>query len=274
MILSPAKVNLFLRILSRRKDGYHEIASLFQAVSLFDKIYYKFSDEDSLTCTDPCLPCDDSNLIFKAMVAFKRKTGLRFSLNLHLEKNIPMEAGLGGGSSNAATTLFLCNSLHDFPLKDHELKEIASQLGSDVAFFFSRGAAFCTGRGECVESLSSFTTHKKLWIVKPLRGLSTQIVYSGFKKEHCSPSDPQTLLKDFLLGNFHCVNDLEGSAFKALPFLKKLKSNLLDQGYESVVMTGSGTAFICIGDNPPIVDSEVNCYPVSFSHRKEGEWYS
>src|SRR5262249_13981075 len=105
-LLSPAKINLFLRILGKRPDGYHELASLFQAIDLADTIHFSLSDADHLTCTDPAIPVDRSNLIWKSVNLFRRKTGLNFHLKIHLEKKIPHQAGLGGGSSNAATTLW------------------------------------------------------------------------------------------------------------------------------------------------------------------------
>jgi 4-diphosphocytidyl-2-C-methyl-D-erythritol kinase len=108
---SPAKLNLFFRVLSRRSDGFHEIASLFQTIDLGDVLEIAAASQDQLTCTDKELPCDERNLVVKALHLFRRKTGMEtFSIRCHLEKKIPKEAGLGGGSSNAATILFLCSS--------------------------------------------------------------------------------------------------------------------------------------------------------------------
>src|ERR1700733_15970617 len=110
-LLSPAKLNLFLRIVRRRPDGYHDLASLFQTVSLADTLHFSLSERDQLTCTDPALLTDHTNLVLKAVDLFRKKTGLSFGLKIHLEKHIPYQSGLGGGSSNAATTLWALNQL-------------------------------------------------------------------------------------------------------------------------------------------------------------------
>ncbi len=139
---SPAKVNLFLRILRRRSDGYHDLASLFQAISLYDTIHFALSDHDELTCDKPGIPTDSTNLILKAADLFRRKTGLKFGLKAHLEKRIPHEAGLGGGSSNAATTLWALNQLHGQPASPDELIAWSGEIGSDITFFLSHGTAY------------------------------------------------------------------------------------------------------------------------------------
>ncbi len=115
-LFSPAKLNLFLRVLSKRKDGYHEIASLFQAIDFGDILTFALSDKDKLTSSDPSIPHDRSNLIFQAADQFRRQTGLHFGLEVDLEKKIPTQSGLGGGSSNAATTLWALNELHGRPV--------------------------------------------------------------------------------------------------------------------------------------------------------------
>lgn len=133
---SPAKINLFLRILHKRADAYHELASLFQTVDLSDILHLSLSETDSLVCSDKTLAVDSSNLIIKAANLFRKKTGIDQGLSVHLEKKIPMEAGLGGGSSNAATTLYGFNELCGRPATEAELISWASEIGSDVSFFF------------------------------------------------------------------------------------------------------------------------------------------
>lgn len=132
---SPAKVNLFLRIVGKRPDGYHELASLFQSISLYDLLHFTPSTQDVLTCTDPSLPIDKTNLIWKAVDLFRKKTNLHTFVKVHLEKNIPTQAGLGGGSSNAATTLWALNQLCGKPATDLQLSQWAGEIGSDVSFF-------------------------------------------------------------------------------------------------------------------------------------------
>lgn len=152
-LISPAKVNLFLRVLGKRPDGYHELASLFQAIDLADTLHFTLSKHDHLTCTDPAIPLDNTNLIWKTVHLFRRKTNHQFPIHIHLEKNIPIQAGLGGGSSNAATTLWALNELLNTHIPSETLTAWAGEIGSDVPFFLSTGTAYCTGRGEIVKSL-------------------------------------------------------------------------------------------------------------------------
>ncbi|MBT7461660.1 MAG: 4-(cytidine 5'-diphospho)-2-C-methyl-D-erythritol kinase, partial [Waddliaceae bacterium] len=150
---SPAKVNLFLKVVRRRDDGFHDIVSLFQTISLEDRLTFSFSEKDKVSCSDPSIPTDGRNLVNKARDLFRKKTGTDATFDIAIEKNIPAEAGLGGGSSNAATTLWALNTLAGNPATHDELREWASELGSDVAFFLSHGTALCTGRGEKIKEL-------------------------------------------------------------------------------------------------------------------------
>ena len=159
-LLSPAKINLFFRVLHKRDDGFHEIASLMQAISFFDTISFVKSDINRLTCSHPNLSCDDSNIVYQGRELFQKRTALFTPFHIHIEKRIPMEAGLGGGSSNLATTLWALNQLHQFPVSSSELKRWAGELSSDAPFFFSTGTAYATGRGERCEDQSSLSPKK------------------------------------------------------------------------------------------------------------------
>lgn len=271
-LVSPAKINLFLRIVQRRPDGYHDLASLFQAISLFDTIHLSLSDRDDLSCSDPSLPTDDSNLILKAAHLFRRKTGLKFGLKAFLEKRIPCQAGLGGGSGNAATTLWGLNQLCGHPASIDELSRWSSEIGSDISFFFSCGTAYCTGRGENVQPLDPLpSTH--LWVVKPPLGLSTPAVYGRLNVAQLKKLDPESSLRSFLEGRPHYYNDLEGAAFAAMPALQDLKQQLSVSGFDTVMMSGSGSAFFCIGRGVPPKNLGLNCYSVRFLNRTSEGWY-
>lgn len=240
ILLAPAKINLFFQVLGKREDGYHEIASLYQAIDLFDRLFFSPSSQDLLTSTDPTLPLDESNLIIKALHLFRKSHPVP-PLHIHLEKNIPIEAGLGGGSSNAATTLKALNQIAGFPLPSEKLLEIAALLGSDVPFFFSNGCAYCTGRGEKFTQ-TSLPTPLSGWIVKPDFGLSTPLVYKALKPEDYSIKKNEILFPLFF-------NDLEKGAFRLSPKLKEMKQEL-EQDFKTVVMTGSGSAFFCLQGSP------------------------
>ena len=219
---SPAKVNLFLRILGKRADGYHELASLFQAVTLFDTLHMELADQDSMTCSDPTLPTDGTNLVLKAADLFRRKTGSKQGLKVHLEKRIPHQAGLGGGSSDAATTLWGLNLLRGSVVSLQDLATWSAEIGSDVPFFFSEGTAYCTGKGEILQSQPPVAV-PSLWIVKPVGGTSTPAVYKNLDLTHLTQRDPLIALESFYTQDPHYFNDLETAVLIVMPELDLLK---------------------------------------------------
>lgn len=245
-LLSPAKINLFLQVGEKQSDGYHRIASLMQAISLCDRIYLQLSPADHFTCDNPDLPCDADNLVLRARNLFREKTGISFPLSIHLEKNIPMQAGLGGGSSNAATILWGMNRLAETAIDDKTLMDWGASLGSDVPFFFSTGTAYCRGRGEIVESLSPIPL-PPITVIHPPLSLSTSAVYAGYRPTDME-EDPRHLVRSFLDGDFSLRNDLETSAFHLAPQLKTLKEEILASGYRHVLLSGSGSSFFCLGE--------------------------
>jgi len=151
-LASPCKINLFLRILRKREDGYHELASMFQAISLHDDLSFTVlpddAEEDQLECEDPNVPLDRSNLVLKAIDVFRKRTGRTEKFRVKLNKQVPVQAGLGGGSANAATALWGVNQLCGKIATNEELADFGAEIGSDISFFFSLGTAYCTGRGE------------------------------------------------------------------------------------------------------------------------------
>ena len=271
-LFSPAKLNLFFRVLRSREDSFHEIASLFQSISLGDILHISLSEKEELFCSDPSIPVDEKNLVLKAVRLFQKKTGLSFQVKIDLQKSIPVQSGMGGGSSNAATTLWGLNELFKTNFTTKQLQEISSEIGSDVPFFFSLGTAYCKGRGEKVENLDPLP-QKALWIAKPAYGLGTPEVY-----RNCNPSgflarDPKQVLKLHYEGEPLYFNDLETSAFELSPPLAKLKDQLLQSGFKSAVMTGSGTAFFCFGEKNKALIPGVDFFPVHFLNREKEKWY-
>jgi 4-diphosphocytidyl-2-C-methyl-D-erythritol kinase len=178
VIGAPAKVNLFLELLGKRPDGYHELATLMVALSLRDTLAFSDSSDGSvtLTCNRPELSVGPDNLIIKAARLLQAETGIRRGATIRLAKRIPMAAGLAGGSTDAAATLLGLNRLWDAQLSGQELATLAAQLGSDVAFFLSLPAAWCTGRGEIVEPLAAARSLDLVLIFPPF-GCDTAIVY-------------------------------------------------------------------------------------------------
>ncbi|NGX42728.1 MAG: 4-diphosphocytidyl-2-C-methyl-D-erythritol kinase [Chlamydiae bacterium] len=269
---SPAKVNLFLKVVGQRPDGFHELASLMQTVDLCDTLHFTLDKEDSLTCDDPTIPTDGTNLILKAAALFRRKVQKHFGVRVHLEKLIPSQSGLGGGSSNAATTLWALNTLLDWPATLDELKEWSAEIGSDVPFFFSKGTAYCTGRGEKVKMIDPLPA-KNLWIVKPEQGLPTPAIYNRMRIEELEERDHEAALESILQGESRYFNDLEEPAFAIYPKLAAIKEKMIDAGFKTVTMTGSGSALFCTGDSKPPQTPDIRSYATAFLNRSDNEWF-
>ncbi len=279
-LFSPAKINLFFRVLGKRLDGYHEVATVMQAVSLGDEVTLTPARFDRLSCSDQSLSCGESNLAWKALALFRRKTGCCQPFHLHLNKRIPQEAGLGGGSSNSATVLWGLNQLTSQGIAVAKLQQWAAELSSDAPFFFSLGTAYATGRNEKIAGLPSLLK-KQVVIACPHWGMSTPAVYARCLLELCSTSEPHKLVTACQRADFSCcVNDLEPAAFALKPPLRAVKQALLDLGFRFVLMTGSGSAFYCVGapkqtrflsSSPHLAG--ISFFPVSFLSRSADHWF-
>jgi 4-diphosphocytidyl-2-C-methyl-D-erythritol kinase len=284
---SPSKINLFLRITARRPDGFHDLASLFHVVDLGDDMSFaKSSSEtkDTLICNDPTIPTDASNLVIKALNLFRAKTGIEQYFWIELDKKVPHGAGLGGGSGNAATTLFAANELCGRPATEAELLEWSGEIGSDISVFFSTGAAYCTGRGEIVENVEPpLDLGTKMLLVKPPMGCSTPAIFKALDLDGRSTMDPLALLKaigDDGCSEAVCINDLEAPAFTVLPELAELKESLKKATADKntvVFMSGSGSTIVIVGDDevPAFVAEDETLFkaPTRLITRKPGEWY-
>lgn len=259
---SPCKLNLFLRILGRRDNGFHDLASLFQAISLADHMHFSKLDsgaqKDVLTCSDETLEIDDSNLVTKALNLMREKTGMSTYFKVHLEKNVPMQAGLGGGSGNAATAMYAFNNLCGSPASNDEMKLWSGDIGSDITFFFSTGTAYCTGRGEIVDPLPSLLDWENtaVHVFKPDEGLSTGLVFKNLDLDACTTQGPPGELLNVWTSS-SCseaaaqgglVNDLEPPAFLCSPTLLALKRDIesCEAFKGAVMMSGSGTSIYAL----------------------------
>ncbi|XP_020113531.1 4-diphosphocytidyl-2-C-methyl-D-erythritol kinase, chloroplastic [Ananas comosus] len=289
-LFSPCKINVFLRITGKREDGFHDLASLFHVVSLGDTIKFSLSPtktKDQLSTNVPGVPLDERNLIVKALNLYRKKTGTDNFFWIHLDKKVPTGAGLGGGSSNAATALWAANQFSGCLASEKELQEWSGEIGSDIPFFFSHGAAYCTGRGEIVEDIPhALPVDLPMVLVKPQEACSTAEVYKRFRLDQASSVDPLNLLREITQNGISqdvCVNDLEPPAFEVLPSLKKLKKRIIAAGrgdYNAVFMSGSGSTIVGVGspDPPSFIydDDEYKDVFVSeacFVTRQENEWY-
>ena len=277
-LFSPAKINLFLKVIAKRSDRYHDLYSLFQTVSLGDTLSIQVNNKvkDQLFINTPDLPTNDDNLVIQALHRFRQKKPFPYHFDICLKKNIPWQAGLGGGSGNAASILWGVNQLLHEPVPVETLQKWSETLGADVPFFFSKGTALCEGRGEKVTPLPALSKHKKLWIIKPKNiALSTPKVFDQFKLNTIDQTSTFSLLQAVQKGDFmsSAINDLELAAFQLRPELKDIKKILSVMGFNPVTMTGSGASFFCMGNIELTSHPLFDAYPVYFINRKLNNWY-
>lgn len=261
---SPAKLNLFFRVLAKREDGYHEIASLMGAIDFGDHLTITKSVRDRFTTCEPSLLSDPTNTVLKALALFRLATKIDHPVDIHLEKEVPFGSGMGGGSSNGATTLFLLNELFDRPLEKNRLIDLAKEIGSDAPFFLSKGLAYCTGRGEqCVPFEAPLPSD--LWIAVPLSlSSSTPLVYKQCRPGEVSKEDPALLLASFLTPHPQYVNDLEPAAMRLNRLLEVKKRELISFGMPPLAMTGSGSTFFGQGELPSVLPPGFLIRPIQF----------
>ncbi len=251
---SFAKINWSLRVLAKRDDGFHELCTVFQTVSLHDTMCFAESNTLELTCDDPNVPTDDRNLINKAARALQKMTGTTRGAAIRLEKRIPSPGGLGGGSSNAAVTLIGLKRLWQLEVSDRDLHTIAAEIGSDVPFFLSGGTAVGTGRGEIVEPIAD-TTAQAMLIVTPNVQVVTRDAFAGITVPSLTPEAQKRNLtvcrkeaESFDLSHSVLINDFEVSLFSAYPEIKRVKDTLLKLGAVKAAMSGSGASVFAIFD--------------------------
>jgi len=263
---APAKLNLYLRVLGRRPDGYHEIETLLARIDLADELTLEAHPRAlELSCSDPALSCGDDNLIMQAAHRLQAATGTRHGARIHLLKRIPVAAGLGGGSSDAAAILLGLNELWGLRLSRERLSELAAQVGSDVPFFLAEAPfAIGRGRGELIEPIAQAQPFAFVLVVPPER-LSTKDVYAG------SQFDPSTSAQDRIPSGVegfdltapkpsvsivaHALrngsprelaqglwNDLEPEAIRRCPVIRNIQTCMRESGCLGTLVSGSGSS--------------------------------
>ncbi len=261
-IRAPAKVNLRLRVIGKRNDGYHLLDTIMVPISLFDEVEIKklgaFRKERlgkgiqiELTCNDPLVPRGDKNLVYRAAFSLLHDAGLKESISIRLRKRIPVGAGLGGGSSDAAATLIGLNRLFRLNLSQRKLRELALGLGSDVPFFLTPGAKRARGIGERLTLLKRLPA---LWLVLLYPGfaVSTAWVYGNYgatlTKLRTNTSIPSSLTSSTKIAAL-MTNDLESVTLRRYPVIGALKEELARVGAVGVLMSGSGSSVFGIFDS-------------------------
>ena len=249
-VLAPAKINLSLKILGRRNDGFHEIDTLIAPISLYDEIRIdkgRLGKGIEFRCDNPSVPQGGDNLAVRAAKAFFEAAKIDPAVSIELKKKIPHGAGLGGGSSDAASVLLALNKLFDVKLSREALAEMAAPIGSDVPFFIFQSAARCEGRGEIVTPVK-LQRQFSILLLKPAFAVSTAWAYSRWQH---SREIPGIRYEAQEFGGQTFANDLERPVFEKFVFLVQLKMWLLSQSeVGAALMSGSGsTMFVVMREN-------------------------
>jgi len=244
---TPAKVNLHLRVTGRRPDGYHNLESLFCGIDLYDILELKFGGvRFSVTCTDPSIPVDQRNLALAAALSFYRvlPDQAATGLSIRIKKAIPVGAGLGGGSSNAAGILHALNQLHGAPLGNDKLFRLGRELGADVPFFLFGRPAWATGIGDHLSAVDNLPDGKLL-VVYPGVAVSTAAIFRKLNLGLTKPEKQHRKIpfkaRQFSLAR-DLVNDLETVTLEHYPQVREAKELLWAAGARGVLMSGSGSA--------------------------------
>lgn len=267
-LLAPAKINLYLRMLAKRPDGYHEIETLFERIDLADEVTFRARGQElRLTCTDPSLSCGEDNLVLKAARLLRQASGAAQGAEIHLTKRIPIAAGLGGGSSDAASTLVGLNTLWRLGFTREQLIGLAGQLGSDVPFFLLETPfAIGRGRGERCEPVSAGSRLAQV-LVTPRERLSTKEVYAGARAGEygrrgagfaLTGAEPSISMVHHAISNGSLSelaqglwNDLEPEAIRRCPLIARIQSQLREAGCLGTLVSGSGSSVFALCRDVP-----------------------
>jgi 4-diphosphocytidyl-2-C-methyl-D-erythritol kinase len=258
---SPCKVNLLLNILGRRPDGFHDLETIMQPLNLCDDLTFERAETGiALSCSDKSLPVDGGNLVFRAAEKFFAAVGISVGgVKIHLEKKIPLAAGLGGGSGNAATTLLALNEMFGKPVAVEKLFEIAAGLGSDIPFFLQRQPALAVGRGEQIQPLENFPAlaNRAILLIHPGFGISTPWAYQNLARFPAALNGQKGRAQNLIsllqsndlkgaAAGFY--NSLEAPAFEKFPILMLFKE-FLAAGGAAALMSGSGSTTFAVCEN-------------------------
>ena len=257
---SFAKINWTLEILGRRPDGYHELRTILQTVDVHDDLIFTLAESQIiLTCDNPAVPCDETNLIFRAALLLRELSGCDKGVNIHLIKRIPMGAGLGGGSSNAAIALLALINLWDLDVAPQDLFTLGAKLGADVPFFFFGGTGIGIGRGDEVYPIEDMNA-EHLLLVNPGINVPTKEIYGNLPSMLTRTPALNKIPHSLAVAYAHDMklplqlrNDLEIPALSLFPEIGEVKQRLTDLNAAQVLMSGSGSTVFAI------FESEVAC---------------
>lgn len=273
---SPGKVNLLLNLLGKRPDGFHELETIFHPLRCFDELAFSRGGVGvQLTCNRTDLPTDSRNLVHRAATAFFQAARISDGVRIHLTKHLPLAAGLGGGSSNAAITLLGLNELFGHPLTSSQLHALAAVLGSDVNFFLQNQPALATGRGEKIEPLHEFSALRNaaFFLVHPGFGVSTAWAYQALVRfptaRNGIPGRAQRLITllqttDLATAGRAFYNSLEAPVLEKYPILALYQEFLRTHGAPAALMSGSGSTTFALFPDLNRAEAMLETFPAQF----------
>lgn len=244
-----AKINLALNVIKRRNDGYHELESIMLPLDFGDTVEIEESDHDYITSNSTTIPLDERNLAFKALLLMKKTYNINKSYHIHIEKLIPSEAGLGGGSSDAAAVMRLLNSMNQLHIDIEELADLSVAIGADCPFCVLNRPMFISGIGEKYEPIDMKEFPFHVLLVKPQSGVSTKRAYEELDIMNCDHPNCREIASKLERGQFYnlgIANSLEEPALHLNRDVKTLKFLLMGFGFDYVLMSGSGSAVFAL----------------------------
>ncbi|MGL4730731.1 MAG: 4-(cytidine 5'-diphospho)-2-C-methyl-D-erythritol kinase [Clostridium sp.] len=254
-IKAYGKINISLDVVGKRKDGYHMLRMIMQTVDIYDELSFEKQKKDiSISCNKRYLPVDENNLVYKAINLFRKKYNISSGVKVNIIKNIPVAAGMAGGSADAAATLRAMRDMFKKEVSDEELMELGLQIGADVPYCILGGTALCEGIGEVITKLKPFKD-KILVVVKPNFGVSTKDVYKALdiNKVHKHP-ETEKLIKAMENNNLKYVannmkNILENVTIGKYTLIKTIKEDMVKEGALGAMMSGSGPTVFAFFDD-------------------------
>jgi 4-diphosphocytidyl-2-C-methyl-D-erythritol kinase len=273
---SFCKVNLLLNILGKRPDGFHELETVMHPVFLHDDLAFKRGgNRVALTCEDLTLPTDGRNLVVRAATLFLTEAGISEGVRIRLRKRVPIAAGLGGGSGNAATTLLALNELFGNPVAADDLNRLAATLGSDVPFFLQSRPALGTGRGEAITPLQAFAAMRgaQFILAHPGFGISTPWAYRELARHPEALRGHQGRAKEFIsllngadlrAAGSKFYNSLEAPALKKYPLLQLFQDFFRENGACGTLMSGSGSSTFAVFPSQSSAEKTLEAFHAKF----------
>lgn len=272
-----AKINLILRVLGKRRDGYHTLQTVLQTIDLQDQFTFDFKPattfDINLQLSDPKIPADETNLIYRACMALNKVHPIKHRVSIKVEKRIPIQSGLGGGSSNAAATLIALSRFFDWPIPIKDLHQIAGTLGADVPFFLEGGTALGTVRGDKIRKLDDWPSMNVLLVIPDVT-CSTSAIYEEYDRRNLLTPESKSIKirgvqrpesqRDYVS---LVENDLERVVFALYPELDSIKKRLLKLGAIAAALTGSGSAIFGLFSDAAEFDKAAKAFPGSIRSR-------